>query len=77
MAQLKLNTEELVEWCERHGLNAGEIVAEPPDTNRLTGGTIRYRLRRVVDAEAEPIEFEWAEVVTREEFPTLWMWVVP
>ena len=56
MSQLRLNTEELTAWCERHGLNASEIAAEPAAATH-EGGRLVYTLRRWVGNAGDVPQF--------------------
>ena len=56
MSQLRLNVEELTAWCERHGLNASEITANPV-TAEHKGGRLVYTLRRWVGNAGDEPQF--------------------
>ena len=45
MSSIRINSAELIPWCERRGIDARTIVAETPDQWAERDG-LHYRLRR-------------------------------
>lgn len=46
MAKVEINSEQLIPWCERRGIDAREIVADVTPPQQRRGDGIHYRLRR-------------------------------
>ena len=69
----KINSDELIPWCARHGVDACEIVAEQPETWNGKDG-IRYRLRRYAPGASSWV---YVEVVAPVDDPIPSLWVTP
>ncbi len=60
----EINSEELVPWCERRGIDASEIIAREPERWRASDG-IHYLLRRYRPSSAsknDRLLGEWIEM---------------
>jgi hypothetical protein len=69
------NTDALIAWCARHGLDANEIPLEEPDHWLDRDGATHYRLRRLLPSRVEDGDLRWesVEVVTLDRMPPLYV----